>query len=181
MANNADEAGSPTNFDCLCARHIADVRKIRHYRNMPIRIATNSDIQGWVELRAQLWANTSLDQHRDEATMMLAKAPDESIVFLDAVDGVGIRAFAEAALRHDHVNGCKTSPVAFLEGIFVRHEDRGSGIGRMLLKSVQTWAHERGCSELASDAHLDNVASHAFHTALGFEEADRVVYFCKPL
>lgn len=148
---------------------------------MPIRIAKNSDIQGWVELRAQLWDDTSLDQHRVEAAMMLAKSPDERIVFLDVVDGTGIRAFAEAALRHDHVNGCKTSPVAFLEGIFVRREDRGSGVGRLLLKSIQSWAHERGCSELASDAYLNNVASHAFHTALGFEETDRVVYFCKSL
>jgi aminoglycoside 6'-N-acetyltransferase I len=144
---------------------------------MPIRVATHSDIQGWVDLRAQLWNDTSLDQHRDEAEMMLSKSPDESIVFLDIVDGGDIRAFAEAALRHDHVNGCETSPVAFLEGIFVRREVRGVGIGGLLLKSVQAWAHERGCAELASDAHLDNVASHAFHTALGFTETDRVVYF----
>lgn len=112
---------------------------------------------------------------------MLAKSPDECVVFLDVVDGFGIRAFAEAALRRDHVNGCETSPVAFLEGIFVRPVDQGSGIGRLLLRSVQSWALEQGVTELASDAHLENVASHAFHLALGFEESDRVVYFRKLL
>ncbi len=160
---------------------IANALKIRHYRTMPIRIATHSDIQSWVELRAQLWDDTLLAQHRAEAVMMLAKSPYESIVFLDAVDGVGIRAFAEAALRHDHVNGCNTSPVAFLEGIYVRPQDRGSGIGKMLLNSIQAWAHERGCSELASDASIETEASHAFHTAFGFAETARVVYFCKPI
>jgi aminoglycoside 6'-N-acetyltransferase I len=148
---------------------------------MPIRIATHSDVESWVELRAQLWGDTPLDQHRDEAAAMLAKSPDECVVFLDVVDGVGIRAFAEAALRRDHVNGCETSPVAFLEGIFVRPVDQGSGIGRLLLRSVQSWALEQGVTELASDAHLENVASHAFHLALGFEESDRVVYFRKSL
>ncbi|WP_299149254.1 aminoglycoside 6'-N-acetyltransferase [uncultured Tateyamaria sp.] len=148
---------------------------------MPIRTATPSDIERWVALRAQLWADTSMDEHRDEAAAMLAKSPDNAIVCLDVVDGTRIRAFAEATLRHDHVNGCNTSPVAFLEGIFVHPRYQGSGIGRALLRSVQSWAQEQGCSELASDAHLENAASHAFHRALGFDEMDRVVYFRKPI
>lgn len=148
---------------------------------MPIRIATSSDIQGWAELRAQLWEDTVYDRHLDEIATMLTKPAGECVAFLDVVDGTGIRAFAEAALRHDHVNGCETSPVAFLEGIFVRPEARGAGIGKNLLKSVESWAHDQGCSELASDADLDNMASHAFHAALGFRETERVVYFRKPL
>ncbi len=148
---------------------------------MPIRIATLSDIQAWVALRAELWGDTSLDEHRVEAEAMLAKSPDDGIVFLDIVDGVGIRAFAEATLRHDHVNGCETWPVAFLEGIYVSPDVQGSGIGRLLLGSVQSWAREKGCSELASDADIDNVASHAFHMALDFEETQRVIYFRKAL
>lgn len=148
---------------------------------MPIRIATFSDIEGWIGLRAQLWEDTSADQHREEATSLLAQSPNECITFLDVVDGTTIRAFAEAALRHDHVNGCETSPVAFLEGIFVQPSSRGSGVGQRLLRAVQSWAREQGCSELASDAHLENADSHAFHRALGFEETERVVYFRKPL
>lgn len=169
-----------TEIVSACAT-IADVPQTRQNQDMPIRVATHSDIPSWIELRAQLWGETSLDEHGAEAVAMLAKSPEESIVFLDVVDGAGIRAFAEAALRHDYVNGCETSPVAFLEGIFVQPNDRTSGIGRLLLRSIQSWAHERGCSELASDAHLDNLASHAFHRALGFEETDRVVYFRKAL
>jgi aminoglycoside 6'-N-acetyltransferase I len=38
-----------------------------------------------------------------------------------------------------------------------------------------------GCSELASDARLENSASHAMHRALGFSETQRVVYFRKAL
>lgn len=148
---------------------------------MPIRIAKSSDMQGWAELRAQLWEDTAYDQHLEEVATMLAKPSGECIAFLDVVDGTGIRAFAEAALRHDYVNGCETSPVAFLEGIFVRPEYRGAGIGRNLLRSVESWAHDQGCSELASDADLDNMAGQAFHSALGFRETERVVFFCKPL
>jgi aminoglycoside 6'-N-acetyltransferase I len=34
---------------------------------------------------------------------------------------------------------------------------------------------------MASDALLENTDSHAMHRALGFEEAERVVYFRKLL
>lgn len=148
---------------------------------MPIQSATLSDIERWVELRARLWDDTTYDQHMEEVATMLARPSGEFVAFLDVADATGIRAFAEAALRRDHVNGCETSPVAFLEGIYVRPEFRGAGIGRDLLKSVQSWAQEQGCAELASDADLGNVASHGFHSATGFEETERVVYFRKRL
>ena len=35
--------------------------------------------------------------------------------------------------------------------------------------------------EIASDAQLENVEGHAFHTAIGFEETERVVYFRRRL
>jgi len=139
---------------------------------MTIRAATTSDLHNWVALRVQLWSDTSLGQHNDEAGEILAGSFEDGVAFLDVSSGDIIRGFAEASIRRDHVNGCESSPVAFLEGIFVRPDHQGSGIGRQLLKSVQSWALERGVTELASDAHIDNVASQAF---------DRVVYFRKPL
>ncbi len=137
------------------------------------------DLGAWVDLRAQLWPDTSRNVHHDEAQAILATTPTQSVAFLDFDSGA--RGFVEASLRHDHVNGCDTSPVAFVEGIYVRLDLQGSGIGRALLEAVKSWAQERGCSELASDAHLENVASHAFHTALGFDETERVVFFRKQL
>jgi len=54
-------------------------------------------------------------------------------------------------------------------------------VARALLGVVTDWARAHGCIELASDALLENTASHAMHAALGFEETERVVFFCKPL
>ncbi len=146
---------------------------------MLVRMAVLSDVGGWVDLRARLWPAASPVEHRDEVTAMLAKPGDGAVAFV-AVDGdKRICGFAEAALRHDYVNGCETSPVAFLEGVYVQSEQRGIGLGRRLVLAAQAWARERGCAEMASDALLENVESHAFHEALGFEETERVVYFRK--
>lgn len=146
---------------------------------MPIRIATAEDIEGWAALRAQLWPDTGPEEHLDEIRDMLANP--ECVAFLDAGDAGELRGFAEAAIRHDHVNGCDTSPVGFLEGIFVRPEYRGQGIARALVTAVEGWAQAQGCTELGSDAALNNRTSHAFHAAAGFTETERVVYFRKHL
>lgn len=88
-----------------------------------------------------------------------------------------IAGFAEAALRRDYVNGCDSSPVAFVEGLYVRPEHRKADIARRLCAAVADWGRTQGCTELASDAEIHNLESHAFHQAIGFEETERVVYF----
>ena len=146
---------------------------------MPIRIATAEDIEGWAALRDMLWPDTGPEEHLDEIRDMLANP--ECVAFLHVSETGALRGFAEATVRHDHVNGCDTSPAAFLEGIFVRPAHRGQGIARALVTAVEAWAQAQGCTELGSDAALDNLASHAFHTAAGFAETERVVYFRKRL
>jgi aminoglycoside 6'-N-acetyltransferase I len=89
--------------------------------------------------------------------------------------------FVEAALRHDYVNGTESSPVAFLEGVYVTPTHRRRGVARSLVAAVTGWAIEHGCRELASDAAIDNELSHRMHHSLGFAETERVVYFRKVL
>lgn len=97
-----------------------------------------------------------------------------------ASDGAAL-GFAEGALRHDHVDGTSTSPVAFLEGIFVLPEARRRGIARQLVETLARWGREMGCREFASNALAENLDSHAFHRAAGFEETERVVFFRREL
>lgn len=92
-----------------------------------------------------------------------------------------LRARAELAIRTDYVNGADTSPVAFLEGIYVVPEARRSGIARELVAAAERWALSMGCTELACDARIENTSSHAMHAALGFVETERVVFFKKVL
>ncbi len=146
-----------------------------------IRVATSKDVEQWAELRHALWPSSTIEEHRAELVTVLTRATGDLVAFVALDDGARLRGFAEAALRRDYVNGCKTSPVAFLEGIYVRPEARGGGVGRALSSAVEAWGRVKGCMELASDALLENAASHLFHGAIGFEETERVVYFRKRL
>lgn len=85
--------------------------------------------------------------------------------------------FVEASKRVDYLNGTSSSPVVFLEGLYVEPTSRRKGVARALVSHVERWAFSEGCSELASDSPLENVAAHAAHRAFGFEETERVVYF----
>jgi len=136
--------------------------------------------RSWTALRVALWPEGSRDEHAADIVEFIAEmaAGSGQICFL-AMRGDEAVGFAEAAIRHDYVNGCETSPVGFLEGIYVEPSSRRAGVAGKLLAAVEAWGRANGCSELGSDAELTNVQSHAFHRGLGFEETERVVYFRK--
>jgi aminoglycoside 6'-N-acetyltransferase I len=148
---------------------------------MEITRCTAADVETWARLRHALWPEAALATLRLEAEGALRDAPARTVAFLARTASGDVAGFAEATLRRDYVNGCETSPVAFLEGIYVEPPHRRSGIASALVTAVTTWAKEQGCRELASDALLSNSASHQMHNALGFIETERVVYFKKML
>jgi aminoglycoside 6'-N-acetyltransferase I len=105
--------------------------------------------------------------------------PDATVAVCLRASG-GLCGFAEAATR-PYADGCRTSPVAFLEGLYVDHDCRRSGLGRLLVRAVEAWARERGLSKLASDALLDNEGSHKAHERLGFLEVERAIRYRKEI
>lgn len=146
---------------------------------MDIARASRETADAWATLRAALWPEGSLEEHRRDVDRIMAQ-PEKFVTFLAFERGAAV-GFAEGSLRFDYVNGCETSPVTFLEGIYVRSDHRRKGIARGLCAEVARWGREKGCTEMASDALVDNVASHAMHAALGFDETERVVCFRRVL
>ncbi len=89
--------------------------------------------------------------------------------------------FAQCQLRYDYVEGTHSSPVGYLEGIFIEPSHQHKGYAKELLKECELWAKSKGCKEFASDCELDNADSLKFHIAMGFEEANKVICFRKDL
>jgi aminoglycoside 6'-N-acetyltransferase I len=145
---------------------------------MDIARCTAAEVEPWARLRHALWPEADPAALRREAAEML---DDDGLIAFVARDKTTVIGFAEAALRRDYVNGCETSPVAFLEGLYVGEGHRHRGAARALVAAVEAWARAQGCTEFASDADLANTASHKMHNALGFKETERVVYFKKSL
>jgi aminoglycoside 6'-N-acetyltransferase I len=109
------------------------------------------------------------------ATLRMLGEPARFIAFIAREANGDAIGFAEASLRHDYVNGCDTSPVGFLEGIYVVPIFRRRGVAASLVRAVEQWTLAQGA------ALIDNVGSHRMHAALGFQETERVVCFRKRL
>jgi aminoglycoside 6'-N-acetyltransferase I len=136
--------------------------------------------RGWIELRRSLWPDGEEAEHLSEMETMCARSGD-FVAFIAYGESGQALGFVEAALRRDHVNGTSTSPVGFIEGIYVSPMARRQGVARELVAMVERWARGNGCREIAADALIDNLDSHEMHRGLGFVETDRVVYFRKEL
>ncbi|WP_095095216.1 aminoglycoside 6'-N-acetyltransferase [Pseudomonas sp. Irchel 3A5] len=143
-----------------------------------IKRCTLLDHNGWLPLRTALWPDSATENDHDSHTLL---SSERYLVLTFTHKNGETLGFAEASIRTDYVNGTHSSPVAFLEGLYVQPANRGQRIARQLVAGVEQWAVEMGCIELASDALVENQVSHAMHEALGFEETERVVYFLKGL
>jgi aminoglycoside 6'-N-acetyltransferase I len=129
-------------------------------------------------LAAQLWTDHAPEELTEEFRRLVMH--DDAVCFIKYADDKPI-AFAQCQLRHDYVEGTDSSPVGYLEGIFVAEGYRKQGCAAELLSECEKWAKEKGCTEFASDCELGNADSVRFHLALGFAEANRIVCFRKDL
>lgn len=143
-----------------------------------IRKAEIKDLHILSELACQLWPDNTVEEMCSELADMIAK-PDAAF-FLAYADETAV-GFAQCQLRYDYVEGTDSSPVGYLEGIYVADGYRKQGVAKELLSACETWAKEKGCTEFASDCELDNVQSLQFHLNVGFEEANRIICFTKKI
>ncbi|EJA5727508.1 cryptic aminoglycoside N-acetyltransferase AAC(6')-Iy/Iaa [Salmonella enterica] len=143
---------------------------------MDIRHMDKTHLEHWRGLRKQLWPDHPDDAHLADGEEILQT--DHLASFIAMADGVAI-GFADASIRHDYVNGCDSSPVVFLEGIFVLSSFRQRGVAKQLIAAVQRWGTNKGCREMASDTSPENTISQKVHQALGFEETERVIFYRK--
>ena len=143
-----------------------------------IRKTEVKDLPILAELACKLWPDNTVEEMCSEMEEIIAK-PDAAFFLAYAEDTpVG---FAQCQLRHDYVEGTDSSPVGYLEGIYVADGYRKQGIAKELLAACENWAKIKGCAEFASDCELDNSQSLQFHLNVGFEEANRFICFTKKL
>ena len=143
-----------------------------------VKRARIEDADALAGLAIQMWTEHALEDLAEEYRQLAMN--DDAACFIKYVGDKPI-AFAQCQLRHDYVEGTGSSPVGYLEGIFVSEGYRKKGYAAELLSECEKWAREKGCTEFASDCELGNADSVRFHLSLGFEEVNRIICFRKDL
>lgn len=151
-------------------------------RSIRIRKAAEPDLPSLCRLRCALWPEGSAEEHTSELEAFFAgRSPvgPSAVLVAQGADGTLV-GFCEVSI-HPYAEGCMTNRVGYLEGWYVAPEHRGRGVGSSLVRAAEDWARQNGCTELASDAAVDNEASAAAHRSLGFTEAGLIRCFRKDL
>ena len=143
-----------------------------------IRKAAKTDAEILAKLAVKMWTGHTVPELAMDFRSVLNTEDAACFLLYAQAQAVG---FAQCQLRHDYVEGTSTSPVGYLEGIFVEPSVRHRHLAKQLLTACENWAREKGCTEFASDCALTNTDSIAFHQSVGFTEENRIVCFRKDL
>ena len=143
-----------------------------------IKEATLPQAKDAALLALLLWPENSLEEFIQSMKAIIRD--ENSTIFLTYEEDQAI-GFAQCQLRHDYVEGTDSSPVGYLEGLYVVDQYREKGIAKGLVQACENWAKEKDCTEFASDCELTNIQSLNVHLKLGFTEANRIICFTKKL
>lgn len=125
-------------------------------------------------MRRTMFPEDGLAAHTREIAALLAD--ERQAAFGAKFTGNDWIGFIEVGQR-DLAEGCATSPVGYIEAMWVAEPARRHGVARRLVEAAKRWARDRGFSELCSDAQIDNSISQEAHRRLGFTESDRIVCY----
>ncbi len=143
-----------------------------------IRKALKSDINEISKFATLIFENSTIEELEIEFNEFIDDI--NSYIVVTIIDELLV-GFAQASLRYDYVEGTNSTPVGYLEGIYVLEEYRNQGHAKAMLKTCELWAKEKGCTQFASNCELNNKDSELFHKALGFQEVNRTICFMKEI
>jgi len=147
---------------------------------MSIIKTDKTNIHDWVNLSLRLFPEHTFNEMFQEYMGYLTNknVRQKEIGFLYNKNNKNV-AFMNISIRNDYVNGCDSSPVVYIEAIYVLPKYRKMGIASELIKTAEIFAREKGILQVASDCLIDNTESEMFHKGCGFKEAERVICFVK--
>src|SRR5579859_6132253 len=132
-------------------------------QQVQVRAAGADDAEAVAELAAGLAQSFAFSASSFRLSYPALLAADGACLLL-AVDGPERLGYL---LGFEHLTFYANGPVAWVEEVFVRGQDRGRGVGRVLMGAFERWAAERGCALVA----LATRRAAPFYRALGYEES----------
>ncbi|RDB07334.1 aminoglycoside 6'-N-acetyltransferase [Runella aurantiaca] len=145
---------------------------------MHIEALSTHNCQALTELALKLWPECVFEEEYEQFAELIESENDICYVAREQEEYIG---FVHVSIRHEYVEGADDLPVAYVEGIYVKPKYQKQGVAKQLMAISETWAKQKGLTQMASDTPVENSTSIEFHQKIGFTEAERIVCFIKAL
>ena len=138
-----------------------------------IRQASKNDFDQWLRMRKLLYPEYSQEQLLSEIKRIfydktiIGELDYEVFVYEKGRNVLG--GFIETSLR-PNVLKCKSSPVGYIESLYVDTDIRRNGIASELVRKSEKWIIEKKCSVFAVDTDPNEKGSIDFYLSCGFAE-----------
>ncbi|MGE7416304.1 GNAT family N-acetyltransferase [Methylobacterium tarhaniae] len=134
--------------------------------DLTVRRAQKPDLPAVLGLYAELNGGRVATLPQAEALLdRLASYPDYGL-YLAEMEGRVVGTFCLVIL--DNIAHWGT-PSALVESVVVSAAERGTGLGRRMMREAGRLATEKGCYKLALSSNVDAKPAHRFYESLGFE------------
>jgi len=145
---------------------------------MSIVVANQDNIQEWTSMALKLFPESTFEEEFKLNQKVLDSESEIGVLYYQDGTCVG---YMHLSIRNDYVNGTDTSPVVFIEAIYVSPDYRKQAIASTFINYAENYAKEKGIKQLASDCLIKNQLSEIFHKRCGFIEKERVICFVKDI
>lgn len=135
---------------------------------------TEREVDRWRAMRVELYGQLEPGFHDAEMPNILHR--DDWYCWLVIAEDGSTIGMVELSLRNV-VDGCLSSPVPYIEGLFIEAKQRNRGLGRQLMQILFDWCCEQGYTELALNTEAVNTAAQRFYDSLGFQQNDSVIEY----
>lgn len=143
-----------------------------------VQLNKEKDLADLTRLAVLLWPTLSADELVEQWQQKLLSKKLQFFIKYEEDNPVG---FAQVSLRYDFVEGASSSPVAYLEGLYIKDKFRHKGYAKELIDTCIKWARDNKCTEIASSSLLQDSNSQIFHKSIGFNQVCQKVHFIKEI
>ncbi len=145
-----------------------------------IRAAGEADLEGMVLLIERLFALEpdypfDAGKVRRGLDLLLAR-PDAAVLWVAERDDRLVGMCSAQIV----ISTAEGGPVAWIEDVVVSPDQRGQGIGRLLLDAVSAWAVRRGIGRLQLLADGENAAALGFYRRLDWQTTRMICLRLRP-
>jgi len=145
---------------------------------MKVKKIAKKNLNEVARMSLALWTDSSFEGEYEEAEDTLQSKKKTCFLLKDKKKYIG---FISLSLRKEYVDGMTSSPLTYIEGIYVDPAYRRQGLGEKLIALGAEWGKKKGCLQYASDTDWYNEASINMHKKSGFQEVSKVICFVKDL